>query len=99
MKRNTADWLTVRMLGALISLGAGIAPADFAQFKPPITDFSVTKISDGAGPGTLRQAIADVNANHGGTIRFAPGLYVGPSGWEPFEEENANAGQAGSAAG
>jgi hypothetical protein len=60
---------------ALVALAAAIAPGAFAQQpKRDFAEYIVNKISDGAGPGTLRQALAAANANQGGTIRFANGL-------------------------
>jgi hypothetical protein len=72
MKRNII--MIDRMLGALIALSVWIGPVGFAQSKPPVSEFTVSTIIDGASPGTLRQAIAAANANQGGTIRFATGL-------------------------
>jgi hypothetical protein len=74
MKRNTTVRFINGTLGALIALGAGIAPAGFAQGKVNVWDFAVTMTTDSTSPGTLRKAIADANAKGGGTIHFAPGL-------------------------
>jgi len=62
------------MVGALVAMSAGTAPAGFAQGKVVFGEIEVTKVTDGADPGMFRRAIADANAKGSATIRFAPGL-------------------------